>query len=627
MALFLSRTNNLADLENISEARKNLGLGTLAVQNADSVVITGGDISVDNLFFNLSENFFNLSENFPNEKYLVCDSNGKVNFQYLNLPGWLLDNNQQVKEPKDIYIEDFNTSNMFLRFQSVHKVALTGSYFDLDYLPRTLEDFKIDTELDFVRKSSNLADLSNIELARSNLHLGTASLINSHQALHLNNVTVESLFFSNVQNLDSENPNYLYINSSGIVTPTSLLHASTSNYGVVVIASNIDDERNASVPSSTLFKQKIDTIGADILALQNNDPMENTTINNMIVDSNLMKIENNLSEITDREAALTNLGFGTNSIEFVNKLNESSTVFFNTVHITSNFIFTPQYSMSANDQYFLTISKNDFHVRISTMTKATPDEYGVVKIITDIDSLLNSKNDGDEYSNHTINSKAFYEYVQEYFLNRFTVFSNSIPIQIKDMYSEYMKVDDNIRVKDPTRARQHLLLHNVAYTGDYFNLKNAPSNVSSFSNDKNYLSANLNLSEFQPTDISLVRKNLNIGSVASYDSNNVTFISGTGSFSHLNISKTLIYNPLNNVNIANKYLFCKDNNGSCTWKSLPEATTYSKGIVKLQTNHISPSDKHASSASALFKAYYEITGQINLIQNSLEQIKKRLGIT
>jgi|TARA_Y100000389_G_scaffold105527_1_gene102418 hypothetical protein len=619
MALFLSRTNNLADLENISEARKNLGLGTLAVQNADSVVITGGDISVDNLFFNLSEHF-------TNEKYLVCDSNGKVNFQYLNLPGWLMDNNQQVKEPTDIYIADFNTSNMFLRFQNVHNVALTGSYFDLDNLPRTLEEFEIDTELDFVRKSSNLADINDKLEARSNLGIGTASLINSHQALNFNNITVDSLFFSNVQNLDSENPNYLYINSSGIVTPTSLLHASTSNYGVVVIASNIYDERNASVPSSTLFKQTIDTIDADIIALQNNVPMENTTINNMIVDSNLMKIGNNLSEITDTDAALSNLGFETNSIEFVKKLNESSTVFFNTVHITSNFIFTPQYSMSANDQYFLTISKNDFHVRISTMTKATPDEYGVVKIITDIGSLIDSKND-EEYSDHTINSKAFYDYVQEYFLNRFTVFSNSIPIQIKDMYSEYMKVDDNIRVKDPTRARQHLLLHNVAYTGDYFNLRNAPSNVSSFSNDKNYLSADSNLSEFQPNDISLVRKNLNIGSVASYDSNNVTFISGTGSFSHLNISNSLIYNPLNNVNIANKYLFCTNNIGSCTWNSLPEATTYSKGIVKLQTNHLSPSDKHASSASALYTAYQQITGQIYLIQNSLEQIKKRIGIT
>jgi hypothetical protein len=42
---YLFRGNNLNDVDNIAVARTNLGLGTLATQNASSVAITGGTIS------------------------------------------------------------------------------------------------------------------------------------------------------------------------------------------------------------------------------------------------------------------------------------------------------------------------------------------------------------------------------------------------------------------------------------------------------------------------------------------------------------------------------------------------------------------------------------------------------
>ena len=616
MALFLSRKNNLADLENRDEARQNLGLGSIATQNSDAVSITGGNITVDELYFNLDQ--YESQKN----KFLYCESNGRVTFQDIRLPSWI-----SGKTAKEISLNNFNLDDiLFLPSNSPHRVALTGSYYDLNNVPTSIADFDID--LDFVVKSSNLADLTDAEVARSNLGIGTTALINSHNALNLEQLTVDFLFFSNVES-SVGNPTYLYIDSLGIVTPTPLIHASTSNYGVVLLSSNENDLRSNSVPSTKLFKEVSDILDDKITALSNNDPMGDGRVNEYIADSNLMKIANNLSELSNPTVARQNLGFDSDLQEFVEKMNDGKMIF-NDVHITKDLIFNPGYvndtiNNSFRDfeerQFFLTTNKADFKVRLAPINIATSDQYGVVKLITSLNQQ-NIDNDPDEY---TMNSATFCNYIETNFWERFTQFSNSIPLKIQHMYSEHsMKVGDNLLGVDATRARHHLLLHKVAYTGDYFDLKNGPCNVSYFTNDNYYLMKESNLSEFDPSDIYTVKRNLNIGSIASYDSNNVEILGGTGTFSNLTISNSFHYAPT--TNISQKYLFCTNSIGTCAWEPLPVATTFKKGIVKLQTDYTISSDQHASSASALVKAYYDLTGKIKTLQGSLESIKKTIGM-
>lgn len=617
MALFLSRKNNLADLENRDEARRNLGLGSIATQNSDAVSITGGNITVDELYFNLEDES-------QTDKYLYCESTGEVTFKDIQLPSWI-----SGKTAKEIRLNDFDLDDiLFLPSNNPHKVALTGSYADLDPLtvPKRITDFEND--LDFVVKSSNLADLTDAEVARSNLGIGTTALINSHDALNLEQLTVDFLFFSNVES-SVGNPTYLYIDFLGIVTPTPLIHASPSNYGVVLLSSNENDLRSNSVPSTKLFKEVIDKLDNSIKALSNNDPMGDGRVNRYIADSNLMKIANNLSELSNRTVARQNLGFDSDLQKFVDKMNTEDTMTFNNVRIEHDLIFNPARvndvitSVADYDekQFFLTTNNTDFEVHLAPMNIATSYQYGAVKLITSLENIRPGI-DSDVY---TMNSATFCNYIETNFWERFTQFSNSIPLKIQHMYSEHsMKVGDNLLGVDATRARHHLLLHKVAYTGDYFDLENSPCNVSDFTNDNYYLMKESNLSEFDPSDIYTVKRNLNIGTIASYDSNNVEILGGTGTFSNLTISNSFHYAPT--TNISNKYLFCTNNIGTCAWKPLPDATTYNKGIVKLQTDHTISSDQHASSSSALFKAYYEITGKIDTLQNSLESIKKTIGM-
>ena len=97
---FLQSRNNLGDLENISEARDNLGLGTMAYQMHNEINIDNGNAKLSSLRLNTSEQ---IHENFI---LMASNSLGDVTWRELTIGDWL--NKPQYEIPLSGMCNDIN---------------------------------------------------------------------------------------------------------------------------------------------------------------------------------------------------------------------------------------------------------------------------------------------------------------------------------------------------------------------------------------------------------------------------------------------------------------------------------------------------------------------------------------
>ena len=97
---FLQSKNNLGDLENISEARDNLGLGTMAYQMHNEINIDNGNAKLSSLRLNASEQ---IHENFI---LMASNSYGDVMWKELTIGDWL--NKPQYEIPLSGMCNDIN---------------------------------------------------------------------------------------------------------------------------------------------------------------------------------------------------------------------------------------------------------------------------------------------------------------------------------------------------------------------------------------------------------------------------------------------------------------------------------------------------------------------------------------
>ena len=121
------------------------------------------------------------------------------------------------------------------------------------------------------------------------------------------------------------------------------------------------------------------------------------------------------------------------------------------------------------------------------------------------------------------------------------------------------------------------------------------------------------------------RSNLGIGSLASYDSNDVFFIRGNGTFSNLHVSNNFRY-KYDDHDHTSHFLRCLNKYGECKWEPLPEATHTQKGIVQLESDYTKFTDRAASSGAAIYTMYHRIMGEIDILQREVNDIQKMVEL-
>lgn len=309
----LTKHNNLAELrQTASDVRTNLGMGDMALQHTDDVRVNNLTIT-DKLIYTsglpLSLYDSNSNSNIP--ELVVLKSNGNTGelfwdrlpianssnvglvkisdellsssdyngvvvptmFALSNVRSEWLSLIETIRDDIPVDISELEGLDRFLQVQDnlfgvnstlaranlgLHRVAHTGRYDDLTDYPTRLSQFKNDM---YLVASSNLADLTNISDARSNLGLGDLALQNSNNVqIAGGQATFDQLTVYHAFNLHQDGPDVTGMflrahDSAGQARWHNLPRATEEIHGIVNLSHDIDVENTNKVASATaVFK-------------------------------------------------------------------------------------------------------------------------------------------------------------------------------------------------------------------------------------------------------------------------------------------------------------------------------------------------------------------------------------
>lgn len=407
---FLDRSRDLSDVSNVVQARANLGLGDLALQNA-------ADVTLSNLTVRQS---FRILDGLASG-YLYVDETSNIITRELPIAttttkGIVSTCNVNVDDPDVV-----PTSRVLYELNS----NINSDIEDLQ-----LEELSQITDLfqgNFLARSNFLSEYVTVDdklKVRSNLGLGDLSTQNSND-VSVSNLNVESLTFAGAST------GLLYFTSTGVGVLSNLPEATETTPGIVHV---VDDFTGAAVPNNMTSKTVLtfnafadysnalqtnvdrlqgsipknitDLEGGDVYLLKANNladltnksdarsnlelktvahtgqyrdledkPYDISTFEN---NMGFMRADSNLAELTDPLQARRNLGLGTMATQNSNNiLITGGIVSVNDLKIRQRFLY--QSDTNPQGKILVCASRNG-RMEWKDLPRASYSEYGAVKI-------------------------------------------------------------------------------------------------------------------------------------------------------------------------------------------------------------------------------------------------------
>mgnify|MGYP006085735967 CR=1 FL=1 len=563
---YLQRRHNLADIENICEAQNVLGLRDMAYQCSADLQITGGNITATSI---TTSNLKIFGGNPVENYFLKTDGFGNASWSMIT--------------PYDSNLILLSSFSNDLGFQTASNVS-------------NMIDFRL---LDY---TSNLQILDLDLLTTSNITLkghGSGVLTTNVDGI----ISISDIINS-----------YTNSSTSNLVSCQALSNLYTYMTNVTSSGENIP---NSDMLSKALNLEDILNKVSAVSNLGLNMSLETKTIRvEKLYASNLDASDLRLDDLG--EAGLGDRMRLVVTDPTTNKLFKSS-------NITVKNLVLDSVSLSSPPEEIVLIS-----------------EWGLIQkfsnVVSNIETRLMTNNVLSEYfdsADYRINLKNKLSNLLELQeVSRTGDYSNLInrPQDVSYFTNSPGYIQKNCNLEDlPDKrdARSNLGLHQVANTGDFYDL----DNTQTFSNlcrlidenqgDNPFLLINSNLSELS-CFASQARSNLGIGDLATLSRSNVSILGGTATLTELTIQS--------NVNLSNCMISYEDfdfiltatsNQNDESLVSLlrkPIATATNFGFCKIITSPtefnelLTPGDSIDTTASVSFI--------VNKIQNSIDLIPR-----